>query len=75
MTRQRERRDVLKALAAGSACCRAGDAADGASAAAETADLILRNGRIATLDPSQPFASAVAIKDGRSSRWATTRRS
>lgn len=29
------------------------------------ADLILRNGRFTTLDPSNPLASAVAIKDGK----------
>jgi predicted amidohydrolase YtcJ len=31
----------------------------------KTADLILRNGRIATLDPRKPQASSLAIKDGR----------
>src|ERR1700722_18799329 len=30
-----------------------------------SADLILHNGRITTLDPSNPGASAVAIKDGK----------
>jgi predicted amidohydrolase YtcJ len=30
-----------------------------------TADLILRNGRIYTVDPAQPWASAVAVRNGR----------
>jgi predicted amidohydrolase YtcJ len=32
---------------------------------AEAADLVLRNGRIATLDPAHPEASAVAVRAGR----------
>ena len=35
------------------------------STSASGADLILRNGRLATLDPKRPSASAVAVKGGR----------
>ena len=35
------------------------------STAPEQADIIVRNGRIATQDDRRSFASAVAIKDGR----------
>jgi hypothetical protein len=34
-------------------------------AEAAAADMILLNGRIATMDPRKPYASAVAIRDGR----------
>ena len=32
--------------------------------AGAAAELILRNGRITTMDPSQSFAAAVAVRDG-----------
>jgi predicted amidohydrolase YtcJ len=34
-------------------------------ASAETAELIITNGKVTTLDPAQPEASAVAVRDGR----------
>jgi predicted amidohydrolase YtcJ len=58
------RRDFLKAGAAAALTC----AFPGGGLAQEKgapADLILTNGRIATLDKRRPAASAVAIKDGR----------
>ena len=61
MNRHWQRRDVLKALAAGSAYAALGNSA----AARESATLIIRNGRITTLDPANASASAVAIVDGR----------
>ena len=63
MSARWERRDLLKALAAGSACAMLGSAR-AASAAAKPA-LIIRNGLVTTLDPAHPNASAVAIADGR----------
>ena len=36
----------------------------GSHAGAETADRILRNGKIYTVDPAQPWAEAVAIRNG-----------
>ena len=59
-----QRRDVIKALAAGSACAVLGKGR-AASAAATAPTLIVMNGRVATLDPSSPNASAVAITNGR----------
>jgi hypothetical protein len=56
-----DRRDVLKALAAGAAYAVLRNGA----AAENPATLIIRNGRITTLDPSNPDASAVVIADGR----------
>jgi predicted amidohydrolase YtcJ len=64
MSNRWERRDVLKAFAAGSACAVLGSGA-AARAAAVGPSLIVMNGRIATLDPSNPDASAVTIADGR----------
>ena len=43
-----------------------------ASSAASPADLILYNGRFATLDRARPFAEAVSIRSGRFSRVAST---
>ncbi len=56
------RRDVLKALVAGSA---ASALPPGAAQAADAVTLILRNGRITTLDAAQPEATAVGIANGR----------
>jgi predicted amidohydrolase YtcJ len=60
MNGQWRRRDVLKALAAASASAAFG----GGSARAQAADqvtLVLRNGKVTTLDRSKPEASAIAI--------------
>src|SRR5262245_2933033 len=64
MTSNSTRRDFIRAGAASGLAYVAGDAAH-ASTPAETADLILHNGRIATMDPRHSFVAAVAIKDGR----------
>jgi predicted amidohydrolase YtcJ len=56
------RRDFLKAGTAGLTCAFTGDSL---AQQGMTADLILANGRIATLDQRRPAASAVAIKEGR----------
>jgi hypothetical protein len=40
-------------------------AACGAGPQEESADLVLRNGEIVTVDPAQPTAEAVAVRDGR----------
>lgn len=45
----------------------------GNTASPSAPDLILVNGRITTLDPSQPQAEAVAIQGGRFSKVGTTR--
>ena len=58
------RRDFLKAGAAGADRARS-PAAGSAQEKGAPADLILTNGRIATLDKRRPAASAVAIKGGR----------
>ena len=58
-----QRRDVIKALAAGSTAAALGNSR--AALAAAHPALIIRNGLIATLDRSNPEASAVAIADGR----------
>jgi predicted amidohydrolase YtcJ len=55
-----ERRDVLKALAAGSAYSLLGGGLAWAQGSA-TPTLILRNGKFTTLDKAKPNASAVAI--------------
>ena len=60
-----ERRDVLKAFAAGSAYAVLGNGAAVHAAAGAPPTLIIRNGRFTTLDRSNPEASAVAIADGR----------
>jgi predicted amidohydrolase YtcJ len=65
MTIKWDRRDVLRALAAGSAYALLGESRAALSEASDQATLIVRNGKIRTLIPSQPTASAVAIADGR----------
>ncbi|HET9446792.1 MAG TPA: amidohydrolase [Steroidobacteraceae bacterium] len=60
MNGQWQRREVLKSLAAASACSVFGSAAAPAQAA-EPVTLILRNGKVTTLDRSRPDASAIAI--------------
>src|SRR5687767_12110513 len=57
------RRNFLKASAAGVTCAVAGSGY--AQEKDAPADLILTNGRIATLDKRRPAASAVAIQAGR----------
>ena len=57
------RRNFLKASAAGVTCAVAGGGY--AQEKDAPADLILTNGRIATLDKRKPAATAVAIKGGR----------
>ena len=60
-----DRRQVIKALVGGVRrrlavdSCRTGRSADG------RATLILRNGKVTTLDASRPDASAIAIAGGR----------
>jgi predicted amidohydrolase YtcJ len=58
-----ERRHVIKALLAASACTLL--EGEQALAQARESALIVRNGLITTLDASRPSASAVAIVDGR----------
>jgi predicted amidohydrolase YtcJ len=60
MNGQWQRREVLKALAAGSVCSAFG----GGSVRAQATDpvtMILRNGKVTTLDRSKPEATAIAI--------------
>ena len=64
MTGKSTRRDFIRAGVAAGLACIAGDAAH-ASADDETADLILHNGRIATMDPRHSFVAAVAVKGGK----------
>ena len=64
MTGNPTRRDFIRAGVAAGLACIAGDAAH-ASTPAETADLILHNGRIATMDPRHSFVAAVAVKGGK----------
>lgn len=64
------RRELIQAGAAAVASAwigpgLAGCAGGGAGAHDARADLVLRGGRIATLDPRRPSAAAVAIADGR----------
>ena len=59
------RRDFLRSGVAATLACAVGGSATRASLAAEKADLILFNGRIATQDQRRPTALAVAIKDGK----------
>ena len=42
-----------------------------AQEAKEPADLVLRNGKVVTVDEALPEAQAVAVKDGRSGRGAS----
>src|SRR5262245_24444302 len=64
MTSNSTRRDFIRAGAASGLAYIAGDAAH-ASTPAETADLILHNGRIATMDPRHSFVAAVAVEGGK----------
>jgi predicted amidohydrolase YtcJ len=65
MNAQWDRRHLLKAFAAGSAYAMLGESRAALSDSGARVTLIVRNGRISTLNPSQPAASAVAIADGR----------
>src|SRR5262245_56201400 len=62
MTDHQTRRDFLRS---GVAVAAASAAATNLSAADEAADLILHDGRIATMDPSHSFVAAVSVKGGR----------
>ncbi len=65
MTDKPTRRAFLRSGVAASVACTVGESATRARAPAERADLILLNGRVATLDRRRPTASAVAIKAGK----------
>ncbi len=60
-----QRRDILKGLAAGAAWAGLGNSAGASAAEPGAVTLILRNGKITTLDRSMPVASAVAIAGDR----------
>lgn len=62
-SRNWDRREVLKAVAAGSAVIALGRGVE--ARASDPVTLILRNGRFTTLDPSKPQATAAAIAAGR----------
>jgi predicted amidohydrolase YtcJ len=62
MTDHQTRRDFLRSAVAVAVASAAGT---NLSAADETADLILHNGRIATMDPRHSFVAAVAVKGGK----------
>src|SRR5262245_22129758 len=62
MTDHPTRRDFLRS---GVAVAVASAAGTNLSAADGTADLILHNGRIATMDPRHPLVAAVAVKGGK----------
>jgi predicted amidohydrolase YtcJ len=64
MERHIERRQVIKALAAGSAGALMWSGSAGARTDKQPA-LVLRNGKITTLDASRPDASGVVISNGR----------
>jgi len=62
-----KRRSLLKGLAAGAAGAFSSSTAlsqTGSDAMSSSADLVLHNGRITTLDRAMPEATAVAIRDG-----------
>jgi len=59
-----DRRDFLHAAAALGMSVLAGPAAAQAGGGRAAADLVLRNGRITTLDPAKPDATAIAMKSG-----------
>src|SRR5688572_4868853 len=65
MTDKPTRRDFLRSGVAASVACTVGESATRAWVPVERADLILLNGRVATLDQRHPTASAVAIKAGK----------
>jgi predicted amidohydrolase YtcJ len=58
------RRDFLAGATAGLSHLLVGRAAGAAPSGARPPDLILRNGRFATMDKARPFAEAVAIRGG-----------
>ncbi|WP_340118072.1 amidohydrolase [Pelagibius sp. 7325] len=58
------RRPVLGGLAAAAALGLAGAKRAGAQNMTDQPDLILRNGKVTTLDPAQPGATAIAVTDG-----------
>lgn len=58
------RRDVLRGFAAGSLCAALGSRALAREPSADPATIIM-NGRISTLDPAKPNASAIALAGGR----------
>jgi predicted amidohydrolase YtcJ len=63
----RHRRRFISQLAAGASLLAAGCMTSNSTnrpQSANSADLILHNGRIATLDPARPSVAAVAIQDG-----------
>jgi hypothetical protein len=59
-----DRRDFLQAAAALGMSVLAGPALAQAGGGRAAPDLVLRNGRITTLDPAKPDATAIAMKDG-----------
>lgn len=66
METNRERRDVLKASATGAAWSLLGAGSLAARAqGSEAPTIILRNGKVTTLDPQKQNASAIAITGGR----------
>jgi predicted amidohydrolase YtcJ len=65
MTETPTRRDFLWSAISATIACAATGSAISARTAADNADLILLNGRIATQDQRRPSASAIAIKDGK----------
>ncbi|HKZ73919.1 MAG TPA: hypothetical protein VJ011_07640, partial [Steroidobacteraceae bacterium] len=60
MFRYDHRHAILAPLLAVACVCAASEAS-----AAPAADLVLRNGRIYTVEDARPIAQAVAIRDGR----------
>jgi hypothetical protein len=63
----RHRRRFIGQVAAGASLLAAGCMTSNSTnrpQSADSADLILHNGRIATLDPAKPSVAAVAIQDG-----------
>ena len=59
-----DRRDLLQAASALGLTVLAGPVVGQSRGASAAPDLILRNGRVSTMDPERQDASAVAIKDG-----------
>ncbi len=58
------RRDFVRGMAVTTALPFLGSSPAGSQTMADAADLVLRNGRITTLDRSRPEAAAIAIRDG-----------
>src|SRR5262245_30517588 len=65
MTDNQTRRDFLRSGAVAGLMYAVEESSVSARSGAEKADLILRNGRVTTLDRRRPTAEAVAIKDGK----------